>query len=160
MNDGNKASIEWQNSRLVRQAAERLNPRQLAFVNAYIASSDSTAAYIEVYKPEKNKKHAASAGARLLANTNVQRYLNAQRRVIENKAVKSALETCEWLCSVIDDEQVSMGYRLKSVELLARIRGWYNEPPQIVFNSDNGGENKTIVNIIGVDNATNKRAAA
>lgn len=94
----------------------------------------------------------AHRGHKILHNPKVQAYLDAFRMAIEKSSIKTAIETCEFLTEVIDSPFEKTKDKLRAVELLARIRGWFQDPPTVVLSPNAGDGGKAVINIIGVSN--------
>lgn len=151
-----------------KELLKSMTPQQRTFVQAYKAGKTAVDAYRIAYNPkpsrygdEYDRRQYAIRGSKILATKNVQSYLEIFRLQIERASIKSAIETCEWLTQVIDNEKVGMRERLRAVELLSRIRGWFQDPPTVVV-SQEGDNNKSqaVINIIGVTNATDDKCEA
>lgn len=144
-----------------KEALMAMNPRQRAFAQAYRSGKTVADSYLFAYDPkptghgeEYDRQQYALRGSKILHTAKVQAYLEAFKMQIERASIKSAIETCEWLTQVIDDEKQNMKNRLRAVELLSRIRGWFQDPPTVVL-SQQGESNQTqaIINIVGVTDA-------
>ena len=138
-----------------------MNPQQRTFAQAYKSGKTAEEAYRYAYDPkpsgrgeEYDRKQYYIRGTKLLATPKMKAYLEAFRMQIERASIKSAIETCEWLTQVIDNEKLKMKDRLRAVELLSRIRGWFQDPPTVVLSQQNdNGNAQAVINIIGVTNA-------
>lgn len=156
-----------ENSKMARALAV-MNPSQRTFAMAYKEGKTAVEAYCYAYNPKPtgrgeiyDKEQYKIRAHKMLKNPKIQAYLEAFRFQIEKASIMNAVETCEWLSNVIKDESQTMRYRLKSVELLARIRGWFQDPPTVVLNPSGDGKNtaQAVINIIGVSNATDIKRA-
>lgn len=155
-------------TKAMRDALDAMNPRQRAFAIALKEGKEPGIAYQLAYDPkptgrgdEYDQRQYATRGFKLRNNPKIVEYLQAFRTTIERSSIKSAIETCEWLTQLIDNEKESTKNRLRAVELLARIRGWFQDPPTVVLNpTGEGGHAQAVINIIGVDNADAQRQIA
>ena len=118
--------------------ARTLNPRQLKFVERYLASGNATRSYIAA--GYKARGHAAEVSAeRLLRNVEVVKIIEAARL----KAAKSRDLTAEyvldrmWLEAERVGEGSSHAARVKALELLGRPFGLF--PSKIEHSGPNGG---------------------
>lgn len=152
-----------------QSALMAMNPRQRTFAQAYKSGKTVAESYLFAYNPkptgrgeEYDMQQYALRGSKILHTDKVQAYLEAFRMQIERASIKTAVETCEWLTQVIDDEKQNMKNRLRAVELLSRIRGWFQDPPTVVVaQQGEGNQAQAIINIIGVANAADlKRETA
>lgn len=156
-------------SERTKSALMAMNPKQRTFAQAYKSGKTAGEAYLYAYDPkpsgrgeEYDQLQYRIRGTKMLQTPKIQAYLEAFRMQIERASIKSAVETCEWLTQVIDNEKNKMKDRLRAVELLSRIRGWFQDPPTVVVSQQNdGGQAQAIINIIGVTNAADlKRETA
>ena len=152
-----------------KRALMAMNPKQRTFAQAYKSGKTPGEAYLYAYDPkptgrgeEYDREQYRIRGTKMLASPKMKAYLEAFRMQIERASIKSAIETCEWLTQVIDNDKNHMKDRLRAVELLSRIRGWFQDPPTVVVsNQGEDGQAQAVINIIGVTNAADlKRETA
>lgn len=155
-------------TKAMRDALDALSPRQRAFAIALKEGKDPGVAYQLAYDPRHtgrgdryDEKQWQNRGFKMQKNPKIIAYLQAFRTTIERSSIKTAIETCEWLSALIDNDKEKTKDRLRAVELLARIRGWFQDPPTVVLNPQGeGGHAQAVINIIGVDNANAEREAS
>lgn len=123
---------------------KKLNPKQQAFADFYIASGNATEAYI---KAGYNEKGSRANSARLIANDSVKAYIDNRLEELKSERVADQQEVMEYLTAVmrgehteetlrgigegaqtIDDIDVSAKDRIKAAELLGkRYRMWIDK---------------------------------
>lgn len=148
-----------------KSALMAMNPKQRTFAQAYKSGKTAGEAYCYAYDPkpsgrgkEYDQLQYRIRGTKLLQTPKIQAYLEAFRMQIERASIKSAVETCEWLTQVIDNEKENMKHRLRAVELLSRIRGWFQDPPTVVLSQQgDNAQAQAVINIIGVTNAADAK---
>jgi len=72
-----------------KESEMELNTKELIFANEYIANGqNATQAYLKAY-PDVTEETARVNGSKLLTNTNIRAYIDAELKKIEEKAILS-----------------------------------------------------------------------
>jgi phage terminase small subunit len=106
-----------------------LNPRQLKFVERYLATGNATQSYIDAYG-KKDRDAAKACASKLLTNANVRAVVDAHT----DKAVETAELTAEWWVkglkreATFEGEGAQHSARIKAYELLGK-RLFPDAPP-------------------------------
>lgn len=78
-----------------------MTPKQRRFADEYLIDCNATRAYKAAYPSIKNDDVAKANGSRLLANANVQGYIEQELERIHDEKVADAKEVMEYLSSVM-----------------------------------------------------------
>lgn len=81
-----------------------LTDKQKKFAEEYIKDLNATRAYKVAYPKVKSDRAATSAGARLLTNVNIRKYIDELLEEIKSSKVADAQEVMEYLTSVMRRE--------------------------------------------------------
>jgi len=81
-----------------------MTAKQKLFADEYLIDLNATRAYKAAYPYTKNDNVARAAGARLLANVNVQHYIQQELEKRHNEKVADAQEVMIYLTSVLRGE--------------------------------------------------------
>ena len=102
--------------------ADKLTPRQRAFVNEYLTDLNATQAVLRAGYKMTNAA-ARTQGARLLANANIQKAVQEAREARE----KATQYNVDWIMAQIakiaEDETQAARDRLKALELMGKRYG-------------------------------------
>lgn len=103
------------------------NPRHEIFAQEIAKGMSQRRAYrIAFPKSQKWKDETVDSKASALANSDkVLARVQKLKEEASSKAVKSAIERKEWLSSIIDDDQLDYGTKLKACDLLNKMEGEY-----------------------------------
>ena len=106
----------------------KLNARQKAFCEYYVASGNATEAAIKAgYK----EKYAGVNADKLLKNTNIQKYIDELQEKIKSSRIMTAIERKEFLTSLIKDGNAKDTDRLKAVDILNKMDGEYTQKVEV-----------------------------
>lgn len=144
-----------------RMSQRKMADKQKRFADEYLIDCNATRAYMAAYPAIKKESTAAAAGARLLRNDKVKKYIADQMEELKTEKVADAQEVIEFLSSVLrgeEDDYVlkfidgdqritemppNIKDRLKAAELLAKRYGLLTEKVNI--------EGQVPVMIVGED---------
>lgn len=81
-----------------------MTDKQKRFAEEYLIDCNATKAYRRAYPRVKNDAVARANAARLLANANVQKYIEEHQKKIQTEKIASAQEVQEFLTGVMRQE--------------------------------------------------------
>ena len=111
----------------------KLNARQKAFCEYYVASGNATDAAIKAgYK----EKYAGVNADKLLKNTNIQKYIEELQEKAKGNRIMTAIERREFLTKMILKEETKDTDRLKAVDILNKMDGEYTQKVEVNGNID------------------------
>lgn len=106
----------------------KLNARQKAFCEFYVASGNATEAAIKAgYK----EKYAGVNADKLLKNTNIQKYIEELQEKAKGNRIMTAIERREFLTKMILKEETKDTDRLKAVDILNKMDGEYTQKVEV-----------------------------
>ena len=106
----------------------KLNARQKAFCEYYIACGNATEAAIKAgYK----EKYAGVNAHKLLKNTNIQKYIEELQEKAKGSRIMTAIERREFLTKMILKEETKDTDRLKAVDILNKMDGEYTQKVEV-----------------------------
>lgn len=106
----------------------KLNARQKAFCEYYVASGNATESAIKAGYSEKT---ARSIGQRLLTNVDIKKYIEELREKTKTSRIMTAIERREFLTEVIKNGNEKLQDRLKALDILNKMDGEYIEKMQL-----------------------------
>ena len=110
------------------EVALKLNARQKAFCEYYVASGNATESAINAgYK----EKYAGVNADKLLKNTNIQKYIEELQEKTKTSRIMTAIERREFLTSMIKDGAVKDTDRLKALDILNKMDGEYTQKVEV-----------------------------
>lgn len=98
----------------------KLNTRQKAFCEYYVATGNATESAIKAGYSEKT---ARSIGQRLLTNVDIQNYIKKLNIEIENNRIANIKEVKEFWTEILRDDEAKIQDRLKASEYIAKTNG-------------------------------------
>lgn len=116
----------------------KLNPKQLAFVDEYLISRNSTEAYIKAgYKCNSEESNGASA-RRLLQNVTILQMID-DRTDKHFKATDITVEyILEGIRKIAEDAEARNNDKIKALELLGKYRKMFTDRTEISGSIDVG----------------------
>ena len=106
----------------------KLNARQKAFCEYYVACGNATEAAIKAgYK----EKYAGVNADKLLKNTNIQKYMKELQEKTRVSRIMTAIERREFLTSMIKDGTVKDTDKLRAVDILNKMDGEYTQKDEV-----------------------------
>ena len=106
----------------------KLNARQKAFCEYYVASGNATDSAIKAgYK----EKYAGVNADKLLKNTNIQKYIEELQEKAKGNRIMTAIERREFLTSMIKNGAVKDTDRLKALDILNKMDGEYTQKVEV-----------------------------
>lgn len=109
----------------IENELKELNHKQVLFCEEYIKTLNATQSYLGVYKCKYNT--ARTEGCKLLAQPNIQKYIEERLANAEKKKIADADEILEFLTNTLRGEvkdqlgfETSVKDRIKAGELLAK----------------------------------------
>lgn len=106
----------------------KLNARQKAFCEYYVASGNATDSAIKAgYK----EKYAGVNADKLLKNTNIQKYIEELQEKAKGNRIMTAIERREFLTKMILKEETKDTDRLKAVDILNKMDGEYTQKVEV-----------------------------
>ena len=110
------------------EVALKLNARQKAFCEYYVASGNATDSAIKAgYK----EKYAGVNADKLLKNTNIQKYIEELQEKAKGNRIMTAIERREFLTSMIKNGAVKDTDRLKALDILNKMDGEYTQKVEV-----------------------------
>ena len=106
----------------------KLNTRQRAFCEFYVASGNATESAIKAGYSEKT---ARSIGQRLLTNVDIQEYIKEINKKIEDNRIANIKEVKEFWSDVLRDKKIKIQDRLKASEYIAKTNGAFLDKVEI-----------------------------
>lgn len=106
----------------------KLNARQKAFCEYYVASGNATEAAIKAgYK----EKYAGVNADKLLKNTNIQKYIEELQEKAKGNRIMTAIERKEFLTKMILKEETKDTDKLKALDILNKMDGEYTQKVEV-----------------------------
>src|SRR6478736_1362780 len=107
-----------------------MNEKQKAFIEEYLINgNNATDAYQKAY-PKSKYDTARANGAKLLANTSIQAYLQSKKQITAERNNISKDQIIAVIASIMNNNDARHNDRLKATEILLKALG-YNEPDKI-----------------------------
>lgn len=106
----------------------KLNVRQKAFCEYYVASGNATEAAIKAGYKEKN---ARFIGSENLTKANIKKYIEELQEKAKGNRIMTAIERREFLTSIIKDGAVKDTDRLKALDILNKMDGEYTQKVEV-----------------------------
>ena len=106
----------------------KLNTRQKAFCEFYVASGNATDAAIKAGYKEKN---ARFIGSENLTKANIKEYIEELQEKAKGNRIMTAIERREFLTSMIKDGAVKDTDRLKALDILNKMDGEYTQKVEV-----------------------------
>lgn len=106
----------------------KLNARQKAFCEFYVASGNATESAV---KAGYSKRTARSIGQRLLTNVDIQSYIEGLNKKIKDNRIADIKEVKEFWTEVLRNGNVKMQDRLKASEYIAKTNGAFLEKVEV-----------------------------
>nr|DAQ62806.1 MAG TPA: Terminase small subunit [Caudoviricetes sp.] len=106
----------------------KLNARQKAFCEFYVASGNATDAAIKAGYKEKN---ARFIGSENLTKANIKKYIEELQEKAKGNRIMTAIERREFLTSMIKDGAVKDTDRLKALDILNKMDGEYTQKVEV-----------------------------
>ena len=106
----------------------KLNARQKAFCEYYVASGNATDAAI---KAGYSEKYAGVNADKLLKNTNIQKYIEELQEKAKGNRIMTAIERREFLTKLILKEETKDTDKLKAVDILNKMDGEYTQKVEV-----------------------------
>lgn len=106
--------------------SKEMTDKQKRFADEYLIDCNATRAYMAAYPATKKESTAAAAGAKLVRNCKVKKYIAEQMEELKTEKVADAQEVIEFLSSVLRGEEDD--YVLKFIDGDQRIT---EMPPNI-----------------------------
>lgn len=106
----------------------KLNVRQKAFCEYYVASGNATESAI---KAGYSKKNARQVGSENLTKPNIQEYIKQLSEKEEDKRIANMKEVKEFWTNILRDEEIKMSDRLKASEYIAKTNGAFLDKVEI-----------------------------
>lgn len=106
----------------------KLNARQKAFCEFYVASGNATEAAIKARYKEKN---ARFIGSENLTKANIKEYIKELQEKAKGNRIMTAIERREFLTSMIKDGAVKDTDRLKALDILNKMDGEYTQKLEV-----------------------------
>ena len=106
----------------------KLNARQKAFCEYYVASGNATDAAIKAGYKEKN---ARFIGSENLTKANIKKYIEELQEKAKSNRIMTAIERREFLTSMIKDGAVKDTDRLKALDILNKMDGEYTQKLEV-----------------------------
>ena len=106
----------------------KLNARQKAFCEYYVASGNATDAAIKAGYKEKN---ARFIGSENLTKANIKKYIEELQEKAKGNRIMTAIERREFLTSMIKDGAVKDTDRLKALDILNKMDGEYTQKVEV-----------------------------
>ena len=110
------------------EVALKLNTRQKAFCEFYVASGNATDAAIKAGYKEKN---ARFIGSENLTKANIKKYIEELQEKAKGNRIMTAIERREFLTSMIKDGAVKDTDRLKALDILNKMDGEYTQKVEV-----------------------------
>ena len=106
----------------------KLNARQKAFCEYYVASGNATEAAIKAGYKEKN---ARFIGSENLTKANIKEYIEELQEKAKGNRIMTAIERREFLTKLILKEETKDTDRLKAVDILNKMDGEYTQKVEV-----------------------------
>ena len=107
----------------------KLNARQKAFCEYYVASGNATDAAIKAGYSERTAK---SIGQRLLTFVNIKKRIEElSQKIANNNNIMTAKERQEYLTKLINSDDVKVSDKLKALDILNKMTGEYTQKVEV-----------------------------
>ncbi len=106
----------------------KLNARQKAFCEFYVAMGNATEAAIKAGYKEKN---ARFIGSENLTKANIKEYIEELQEKAKGNRIMTAIERREFLTLMIKDGAVKDTDRLKALDILNKMDGEYTQKVEV-----------------------------
>lgn len=106
----------------------KLNARQKAFCEFYVASGNATDAAIKAGYKEKN---ARFIGSENLTKANIKKYIEELQEKAKGNRIMTAIERKEFLTKMILKEETKDTDRLKALDILNKMDGEYTQKVEV-----------------------------
>jgi len=108
-----------------------MNDKQKAFIEEYLINGmNATDAYLKAY-PKSKYDTARANGAKLLANANIQDYINNKQKITAERNEVTKADIIRVLVNIMNDTTARNNDKIKSCEVLLKALG-YNEPEKLI----------------------------
>ena len=125
-----------------------LTPRQKKFAELYVGNGNAKQSAIEAGYSESV---ATKQSSLLTKNKDIQEYILLLTSKIYANHVLTAKERLSVLCRFIDDEHVKVADRIKAIDLLNKMTGYYFEKSEPLNDSFTGLTTEELRKIIAED---------
>lgn len=139
----------------IENELKELNHKQILFCEEYIKTLNATKSYLGVYKCKYNT--ARTEGSKLLAQANIQKYIEERLAKTEKKKIADADEILTFLTDTLRGKvkdqlgfETSVKDRIKAGELLARRYNLFEDKKS---KNDNGSKITPKISLEIVDNS-------
>lgn len=106
----------------------KLNARQKAFCEYYVASGNATEA---AKKAGYSERYTNKNVNKLRQNTAIIEYIEELQKKAQSSRIMSAVERKEWLTKVLNDDNAKLNDKLKAIDILNKMDGEYTEKVQL-----------------------------
>lgn len=106
----------------------KLNVRQKAFCEYYVASGNATESAV---KAGYSENYARDRIHVLMKNVGICRYIEELQKKAQSSRIMSAVERKEWLTKVLNDDEAKLNDKLKALDILNKMDGEYTEKVQL-----------------------------
>ena len=106
----------------------KLNARQKAFCEYYVACGNATESAIKAGYKEKTSRVTAS---KMLTKANIKKYIKELQEKTKTSRIMTAIERREFLTEVIKNGNEKIQDRLKALDILNKMDGEYIEKMQL-----------------------------
>ena len=106
----------------------KLNARQKAFCEYFVASGNATESAV---KAGYSEKYAGQNSDKLLKNTNIQIYIEELNKKVKDKRIADITEVKEFWTDVLRNNDAKMQDRLKASEYIAKTNGAFLEKLEV-----------------------------
>lgn len=110
------------------EVALKLNARQKAFCEFYVASGNATESAIKAGYREQTARVTAS---KILTKANIQEYVKELQEKAKTSRIMTAIERREFLTELIKNGNEKAADRLKALDILNKMDGEYMEKIQM-----------------------------
>ena len=110
------------------EVALKLNVRQKAFCEFYVASGNATESAIKAGYREQTARVTAS---KILTKANIQEYVKELQEKAKTSRIMTAIERREFLTELIKNRNEKAADRLKALDILNKMDGEYMEKIQM-----------------------------
>lgn len=110
------------------EVALKLNARQKAFCEFYVASGNATESAIKAGYREQTARVTAS---KILTKANIQEYVKELQEKAKTSRIMTAIERREFLTELIKNRNEKAADRLKALDILNKMDGEYMEKIQM-----------------------------
>ncbi len=119
---------------------KKLNPRQKAFCEFYVASGNATESAI---KAGYSENYSSRRIHKMLENVGVKKYIEELSKKAQSKRIMSAIERKEWLTRLIYTPNQMIKDKLKAIDILNKMDGEYTEKVEVSGKVNNPFSNLT-----------------